>query len=291
MPELPEVETLRRALEPVLARQRINRVRAQTRSIISMPGDPVAGFSRARSSHAPTPVRTRLLLRGCTIERLERLGKQMAICTREGPAICVQLGMTGGLSVSATPRAHEHVVWTLGNGVRLAFSDARRFGLIGCHQSFEDLHRQRWMSLGPDALTITTRQLAGACSTSARPIKALLLDQSALAGVGNIYADESLFRAGIHPQAPAEHLSPGRIRKLAKAIREVLRAAIQAGGSSIRDFRTIEDTLGDYQARHSVYGRAGQPCLRCACVLQSLTLAQRTTVFCPNCQRPAIGAS
>lgn len=288
MPELAEVETLRRALAPMLIGRKVERVLVRTRSIIAAPADPLTGFCRTRARPRPRLLRRSMLLEGCTIRRLERLGKQLAIDTAEGPAVCIQLGMTGGLSVAATPRPHEHVIWLLEGGVRLAFSDARRFGLIGCHTSFEDLRERRWASLGPDALTIRSQHLARVCTGSRRPIKALLLDQNALAGVGNIYADESLFLAGIHPTNPANRLSRAQIRTLASAIRRVLRDAIRAGGSSIRDFRTIEDAPGRYQSRHRVYGRTGQPCVWCGSTLESRMIAQRRTVFCRTCQRPTI---
>ncbi|GAB4386494.1 MAG: bifunctional DNA-formamidopyrimidine glycosylase/DNA-(apurinic or apyrimidinic site) lyase [Phycisphaerales bacterium] len=290
MPELAEVETLRRALAPVLIGRKVERVVVRTRSIVAAPGDPLAGFSRTRTRVRPRPLRRAMLLEGCAIRRLERHGKQLAVDTGDGPAICVQLGMTGGLSIAEASRPHEHVIWLLEGGVRLAFSDARRFGLIGCHTSFEDLRERRWASLGPDALTIRAEQLARACAGSGRPIKALLLDQSALAGVGNIYADESLFLAGINPTIPADRLSPERLRTLAGAIRRVLRDAIRAGGSSIRDFRTIDEAPGRYQSLHRVYARAGQPCVRCGSTLESRMIAQRRTVFCRTCQRPTIEA-
>lgn len=284
MPELPEVETIRRALQPAIVGRTVRRVTVRTRSVVAMPGDPLAGITRARQELPFAPLKKRLLLQGCTFDRLERRGKQLAIISAQGPAICVQLGMTGGLSLTDHARPHEHVVWTLDDGSRLAFSDARRFGIVGAHPGFDDLQEARWSMLGPDALTLRTPDLARACKNSRRAIKALLLDQQALAGVGNIYADEVLFDSGIHPLTPAGGLSRRRIIQLAGSIRRVLRAAIRSGGSSIRDFRSALDAKGDYQTRHQVYARDGKPCPRCGSVLERTTIAQRGTVFCPRCQ-------
>lgn len=284
MPELPEVETIRLALQPAIVRRTVSRVEVRTRSVIAMPGDPPAGITRARQQTTKVRLRRRLLLEACIIDRLERRGKQLAIISEEGPAICVQLGMTGGLSLTDRPRPHEHVVWTLDDGSRLAFSDARRFGLLGAHPNFDDLVQTRWSTLGPDALSIRSADLARACHETRRAIKSLLLNQRALAGVGNIYADEALFQGGIHPLTPANSLSRPRLTRLAGSIRRVLRAAIQSGGSSIRDFRSASGAEGNYQTRHLVYGRHGKPCPRCGHTLVRASIAQRSTVFCPCCQ-------
>lgn len=284
MPELPEVESLRLALEPHLVGRRVELVRVRTRSVVAMPADPVAGFARSRRDATPARLELRLLLQGCTITRLARRGKQLAIVSAEGPALGVQLGMTGGLSRAHKPQPHTHVVWTLDDGSRLAFVDPRRFGLVAAHESFQSLQDARWASLGPDALTVTPRQLRHACEGSQRSIKALLLDQQALAGVGNIYADESLFTSRIHPATLAADLDDAAIRALARSIRQTLRAAIDAGGSTIRDYRSPAGSPGGFQHRHQVYARAGKPCLRCGTPLARTVLAQRSTVFCPVCQ-------
>ncbi len=288
MPELPEVESIRLALLPTVAGRIVRRVDVRTRSVIAMPGDPPAGITRSRCRAPPARLQRRLLLQGCTIERIERRGKQLGIVSTEGPALCVQLGMTGGLSLTDLPRPHEHIVWTLDDGSRLAFSDPRRFGLIGAHADVDDLMAVRWSTLGPDALRLRAADLARACDGSHRAIKALLLDQRALAGVGNIYADESLFDSGVHPCTPAAILPPESIARLALSIRRVLRAAVRSGGSSIRDFRSVHGHAGDYQMRHRVYARAGRPCPRCGTTLERIVVAQRGTVFCPTCQA-AIG--
>lgn len=284
MPELPEVETLRLALQSAIIGRTVCRVDVRTRSVIAMPGDPPAGITRSRTNAAPARLQRRLLLQGCTIDRLDRRGKQLAIISAQGPALNVQLGMTGGLSLTDQPRLHAHVVWALDDGSRLTFSDPRRFGLIGAHADFHDLQHARWSTLGPDALSLRAPDLTRACDGSCRAIKALLLDQHALAGVGNIYADEALFDAGIHPATSANCLARPHVKHLASSVRRVLREAIRSGGSSIRDFRSAFDALGGYQSRHRVYGRAGKPCPVCGCTLGRIVVAQRGTVLCPRCQ-------
>jgi formamidopyrimidine-DNA glycosylase len=168
--------------------------------------------------------------------------------------------------------------------MRLVFRDARRFGGVWTCGSIEDLRARRWGSLGPDALTIDDTVLAERVRGIRRAIKAVVLDQSVVAGVGNIYADESLFGAGIHPQEIAGDLREAAIARLGAQIRGVLGAAVEAGGSTIRDFAGPDGASGSYQERHAVYGRAGEPCVRCGETLMGITVAQRTTTFCPRCQ-------
>ncbi|MCL4221424.1 MAG: bifunctional DNA-formamidopyrimidine glycosylase/DNA-(apurinic or apyrimidinic site) lyase [Phycisphaerales bacterium] len=288
MPELPEVETLRLSLQSAILGRTVCCVDVRTRSVVAMPGDPPAGIVRSRRDRRPVRLQPRLLLQDCAIQRFERRGKQLAIISADGPALNVQLGMTGGLSLTSQPRRHTHVVWTLDDGTRLTFSDPRRFGLLGAHPDFEDLQHTRWRSLGPDALSLRAPDLIRACRGARRAIKTLLLDQKTLAGIGNIYADEALFDAGIHPLAPANSLSRPHLARLTSSIRRVLRQAIRSGGSSIRDFRSPLDTPGGYQSHHRVYGRSGLPCPRCGHTLVRTFIAQRGTVFCPHCQPAAL---
>lgn len=264
MPELPEVECLRRSLEPGLVGRTIRRVIIRRRDIVSPAG--AAG-----------------LLTGGTIETLRRHGKQLAVIDHRGRAVIVQLGMTGGLNLSDAVRhpPHTHVVWVLDSGARLRFVDARRFGRVR-HEP--EGPQGRWAGLGPDALSIRADVLRRALDGSGRPIKAALLDQRVLAGVGNIYADESLHAARIHPARAAGGLTRAEIRVLARKIRVILGRAIDLGGSTIRDYRDGAGQSGAFQGRHRVYGRTGKPCTRCGGVLESGRVAQRTTVWCPVCQ-------
>ena len=288
MPELPEVEHLRRSLEPVLLGRTIVKARLHRRDIAVMPTDPQGGFSRSSGDVRPARITRRDLLLDATIGRLERKGKQLAILATDGRVVCVHLGMTGGLlhlpsaSRNRTPD-HIHATWWLGDGSRLLFRDPRRFGGLWLYPARRGLD-ERWEILGPDALHITTRQLSNVLQSRRAPIKAALLDQRVLAGVGNIYADESLFRARIRPGRPSHSLCASEIRRLASAIRAILRQAISAGGSSIRDYRDAQGRQGLQQRRHAVYSRGGKPCVRCGNPLFQEVIAQRTTVSCAHCQ-------
>lgn len=288
MPELPEVESVRRALDSRLVGRRVEAARLLRRDMLVCPGDPPGGFSRSGQAPPNTRVPSRLLLRGQVIASTERHGKQLALVGASGGVLLVHLGMSGQLLLTDKPvSAHDHVHahWKLDQGERLLFRDPRRFGGLWSFPSLAALHAARWDALGPDALTLRGADLARALAGTRRPIKAALLDQRAVAGVGNIYADEALFASGIDPARPANSLSPDQARDLAREIRRVLRQAIHAGGSSLRDYRTLEGARGSFQSRHRVYARGGLPCRRCGARLESLTIAQRTTVRCPSCQR------
>ncbi|USO00044.1 MAG: bifunctional DNA-formamidopyrimidine glycosylase/DNA-(apurinic or apyrimidinic site) lyase [Phycisphaeraceae bacterium] len=283
MPELPEAETLRRSLEPALLGRTVERVTVRRRDVIVAPGDPAGGFSRQRADTKPVRFPRELLLAHGRIESLTRHGKQLAITDHRGHAVIVHLGMTGSVTCAASPKhpPHTHVTWQLDDGSTLRFADARRFGLL---RLAPDGPAEHWARLGPDALTIRAAALHGQLTDTLRPIKAAMLDQHVLAGVGNIYADEALHAAAIHPARIAASLHCDEARALARAVRRVLSAAISQGGSTIRDYRDGSGRPGSFQSRHRVYGRAGLPCLACGSALERCLLAQRTTVFCPNCQ-------
>lgn len=274
VPELPEVETVRRGLEhAALGRRVLSATLHRTDVCRTQSGRPASAAD---------------LLAGDRIATLERRGKQLAIIGRSGRVIVVHLGMSGqliALGRGEPPRraTHIHAEWSLGNGTRVIFRDPRRFGGIWTLTSREAL-AERWEDLGPDALTITGPALHDVAGRSSRAIKSVLLDQRALAGVGNIYADEALFRAGISPRRLARRLSPKDWSRLAAAIRETLRDAVKARGSTLRDYVGARGESGEAQLRHRVYGRGGQPCLTCDKPLRTLTLSQRTTVYCRTCQ-------
>lgn len=275
MPELPEVETIRRSLEPTLLASRVLRVEVLREDVIVAPGD---------SRPAPASLAHALLARA-EVECLSRLGKRLAIFGKDGRAIEIQLGMSGQLLLRRDPETlpHTHVVWTLSDRSRLIFRDPRRFGGIRLHPSIDHVI-ESWQPLGHDALTIRGHHLRRAAGNSRRTLKAVLLDQRVLAGVGNIYADESLFRARLHPAALACDLDARAWTRLARAIRAVLARAIEQRGSTLRDYRDAGGAPGQAQIAHRVYARGGLACLRCSMTLQSQTLAQRTTTWCPRCQ-------
>jgi formamidopyrimidine-DNA glycosylase len=221
---------------------------------------------------------------------LHRHGKQLVIETDRGPCLLVHLGMSGSLRALANPddsETHVHAQWLL-QGSRGAFQlrhrDPRRFGWLESHGSMRSVQENAWCSLGPDALDVRADALAAMLRTTKRPLKALLLDQSRIAGLGNIYVDEVLFQAGLHPACRAHRVGPGMADRLATIIREVLQEAVRLGGSTIRDHRTAEGGWGSFQKFHGVYGRAGLPCLSCGLALCAGSVAQRTTVFCKRCQ-------
>ncbi|MBL8876089.1 MAG: bifunctional DNA-formamidopyrimidine glycosylase/DNA-(apurinic or apyrimidinic site) lyase [Phycisphaerae bacterium] len=285
MPELPEVERTRLSLAPLIGRT-ITTVTLRRADICD-------SFNALGTPHKSAP---RDLLAGAKISSLTRKGKQLAIHASDGRTLCIQLGMSGTvrlLQPSTQDKgtqdsfpAHTHAVWFVDNYSQLLFIDPRRFGGLSTYPTESALHQHRWSALGPDALTITARDLAHACEHSHRPIKSLLLDQSALAGVGNIYADESLFRAHIHPAAHASTLTKPQLTSLARAIRFILARAIKAGGSTLRNYADSAGTAGNAQSLHAVYARANLPCTNCSHPLRGTRLAQRATVFCPACQPP-----
>ncbi len=310
MPELPEVETVRRGIEPILLGQTIERVQIRRPDIV-----------RLSPNQTPTPSRpsqrqrAAALLAGKTVQSLERLGKQLLIVADSGQCVCVHLGMSGSLrspphispgkpkSATGTGRSskpshrtnlsrssrshlspHTHIVWHLTNGHRVMFTDPRRFGGIWTYPDHATLIANRWSKLGPDALVATPAQIRPKLQRTTRPIKAVLLDQSVVAGLGNIYVDETLFTARIHPLTPANLLSSLQIRKMVTAWHHILAQAIKAGGSTLRDYVNATGDPGWFQIQHQVYSRAGQPCVRCKRPLDKLTVAARTTVCCTKCQ-------
>lgn len=290
MPELPEVESIRRSLEPRLLGRAVRSATLHRRDVLVLPGDPFGGFARQRGAARHTrPRRARGvdLLADADITALHRHGKQLALMASTGHVLVVQLGMSGQLFHRAAGErvpdtTHIHATWRFDDG-RLIFRDPRRFGGLRALPTTHDL-QQLWSTLGPDALTINPDALSASLADAARPLKAALLDQSLIAGVGNIYADEALHLARLSPTRSAAQLSASDTTRLATAIRQVIAHAIEAGGSTLRDYVDANGDPGTYQLSHAVYGRGGQPCTRCGKTLRSTILAQRTTVWCPHCQ-------
>lgn len=283
MPELPEIEHLKRSLEPVLVGARVRQVRLLRRDVAhSVTCD---GSSRR--------TRRRDLLLGDIIESLTRHGKELTINSGAGPLVCVHLGMSGQLWYQPSRLHlqrcdHVHCIWwidSLTTSGRLVFRDPRRFGGLWTFPSTKALHATRWSRLGPDALPIGAQTLRRRLCQTHRPIKAALLDQHIVAGIGNIYADEILFAAQIHPLSISSSISTTAYHTLAHTIHSILRHAIAAGGSTTQDYIDGHGRPGNFAEYHQVYGRPLQPCLRCGRQLQSIKVIQRTTIFCPQCQR------
>ncbi len=284
MPELPEVETVRRSLVPQVVGRTVRSVALHRRDVV-----------HGRATRAA-------LLRGCRIHEILRHGKQLALlgssrsgARREG-CVCVHLGMSGSLRFvqpsgggsrplrTAGSSPHTHVVWVLDDASELRFADPRRFGGIWTFSSDRGLYRRRWQLLGADAMTITPSQLLTRLNCSHRPLKAALLDQNVVAGLGNIYVDELLFRSGLNPLIRSSDLDAAQIRDMVRRMRRLLSRATRLGGSTLRDHADSSGRPGRFQAVHCVYGRGGQPCPRCARALCSTRIAGRMTVYCGSCQ-------
>ena len=267
MPELPEVETVRRTLAPV--------VEGRTIAAVS--------FAWPRTS-AGDPRATEERLTGQRIVRLERHGKYLLFRLRRsgrGSLLVVHLRMTGSLVVNGACGEHTRARMVLDDGTAVVFQDVRKFG----RWQWAERLPARLAALGPDPLAIGPDEFAARLRARRARLKALLLDQEFLRGLGNIYADEALFRAGLHPLRSAAAVGPRKARDLHGAIQAVLHDAIDAGGTSIRDYRDSRGAPGAFQRQIRIYGRAGAPCVTCGTLVRRVLVAQRSTHFCPRCQR------
>ena len=273
MPELPEVETVVRTLRPRLLGATISAVWTSDKGLrLARPVDR-AGLAR--------------LSVAARIAGVRRKGKYILIDLAQGQAgILIHLGMSGRLRLQAAsePRApHTHVVWSLGGGGELRFVDPRRFGWVAASRDVDALPEVA--GLGPDALAeLDVLRLRALLAASRAPLKSFLLDQKRIAGLGNIYVCEALFRARLHPRTPARRAG-GRAAALLRGIRAALRLALRNRGTSLRDFVDAEGLKGDNAAALLVYGRAGQPCHVCGTPVRRSLDAGRSTFYCPRCQR------
>jgi formamidopyrimidine-DNA glycosylase len=268
VPELPEVETIRAQLAPRLEGRALARVEIL---------DP-----RLTRPHDLFEVVEEL--EGDRIVAVERRGKYLVLRLESGLALLVHLRMTGGFGFE--PATHERAVLELDDGTRVTYRDVRRFGtwLV-----LEDADLVPYLSLknGPEPLgpRFTAGWLAERLARRRAPLKAVLLDQRIVAGLGNIYADEALWRARLSPLRPAEGLSSEEARRLHRAIRAALRTGIERQGSTLRDYATPEGSAGAMQDEFRVYGREGEPCRRCGTPIAKTRVGGRGTWFCPRCQR------
>ncbi|KQU55940.1 formamidopyrimidine-DNA glycosylase [Sphingomonas sp. Leaf339] len=270
MPELPEVETTVRGLTPVLGNQRLTLVeprRADLRKAI--------------------PVDLRQRMQGATVTSLGRRAKYGLIDTDRGDTMIFHLGMSGRWRVDPGELiAHDHLVIETAAGRRLALNDPRRFGFLDLVPTDALATYPPFMAMGPEPLgaDLTAEYLLGALAGRAAPIKAMLLDQRIVAGLGNIYVCEALHIARIAPSRAAGRIALYRLERLVDAIRTVLLSAIEAGGSTLRDFAAPDGELGYFSKQFLVYGREGQPCA-CGGVVKRRVEAGRSTFWCPRCQR------
>jgi formamidopyrimidine-DNA glycosylase len=282
MPELPEVETVRRGLSPVMTGKRLERVE-QRRADLRFPFP--EGFVQR--------------LTGARVLSVDRRAKYLLLPLDRGDTLVCHLGMSGRFeidhhrpgvfeqTVGDDPK-HEHVVFVTEEGVRIAFFDPRRFGYMGLIPT-EAVAQHPWFAgLGPEPLSedFDGPILSAAIKGKRQNIKVTLLDQRLVAGVGNIYACEALFAASISPEKPAGDLKPAQTKRLAAAVKSVLLEAIEAGGSTLRDFAQTDGQLGYFQHRFKVYGREGEPCLGdCKGKVARIVQAGRSTFYCPACQK------
>lgn len=271
MPELPEVETIRQDLLP----------RVVGRSLVGVSVSPDA----PRLVRWPSPAEFCRALPGLRIEDIFRRGKYLLFHLSDGRYLIVHLRMTGALlhrPRGAPADAHLRAVFSLDDGSELRYTDLRKLGTMWLVEDPEPVVGE----LGPDALNgLTTDMLRSLIESRSAPIKVVLMDQSALAGLGNVYSEEALFVAGVHPQRPARSLTDEEVARLRKAIGEVLLEAMGHRGSSFRDYVDAEGREGQHQWHVKVYRRTGEPCYNCGALIERIKLGGRSTHFCPRCQR------
>jgi formamidopyrimidine-DNA glycosylase len=264
VPELPEVETVARSIAPLVGRR-----------IVS------AEFRGLRVLRGGDPEEMSASLQGRRIAAVQRYGKFIVVSLRGGGYLMIHLGMTGKLRLGGPTGKHTHAILTFDRGGVLLYDDSRQFGRLQYSAEFPSRIRK----LGPEPLEVAFEVFADSLRRRKTRIKALLLNQDFLRGIGNIYADEALFRAGIHPLAVASRIRGERARRLHQAITEVLTEAIAAGGSSISDYVDAQGRKGFFQLSHRVYQRTGEACVACGTPIRRVLVAQRSSHFCPRCQK------
>ena len=273
MPELPEVETVMRGLAPVWQGQRFARVVANRPDL-----------------RRPLPEALGQRLTGATVVALGRRAKYGLVDTDRGDTLIIHLGMSGRMRVDPDGLwKHDHVVFETGNGRVVAFNDARRFGSLDLVPTADVASHPLIAGIGPEPLgpDFGLPLLKAIFADRLAPAKAILLDQRLIAGLGNIYVCEALFRAGIHPETPGHRVTAAQLARLAPAIPAVLIEAIAAGGSTLRDHAAPDGTLGYFQKEFAVYGREGEDCTVCGTAIARIVQSGRSSFFCPSCQPQA----
>ncbi|MFZ5963517.1 bifunctional DNA-formamidopyrimidine glycosylase/DNA-(apurinic or apyrimidinic site) lyase [Thalassococcus sp. BH17M4-6] len=283
MPELPEVETVRRGLAPVMEGQVIARAEVNRPDL-----------------RWPFPDNMAARLTGARVVRLRRRSKYILADLDRGETLLIHLGMSGRMLISGdplgrfvhdhpAPEKHDHVVFHMRNGARITFNDARRFGAMDLMRTNTADAHPLLAAIGPEPLgnAFSESHLVAALRGRNMPIKSALLDQKIVAGLGNIYVCETLYRGRVHPARKAGRIAAGRIAGLVPIIRQVLTEAIEAGGSSLRDFRQADGELGYFQHTFDVYGREGGACRRdgCSGTVRRIVQSGRSSFYCAACQR------
>lgn len=271
MPELPEVETTRRGIEPHVRGVEVSEVIVRRRDL----RQPVSNDLSA--------------IEGRRVTGVGRRSKYLLLSIDDGSTVLMHLGMSGSLRVISPGddwKKHDHVGISLKNGKQLRFHDPRRFGLV-LRLTGDPMAHRLLKDLGPEPLgdDFTAAHLVAACANRKAAIKLVIMDAKVVVGVGNIYASEALFRAGILPRTPAKRVSKPRLAKLVAAIRAVLTDSIEEGGTTLRDFLNSDGEPGYFKQRLFVYDRKGEPCRVCGTAIRQAVIGQRSTYWCPKCQK------
>jgi len=319
MPELPEVETIVRSLRPCILGRKISNIKVFLPKIIRWPGNETHAHEEPSAEHHEGLAAEYEELIGKTLINIYRLGKNIILQFSQGQYARIHLKMTGQLLVNLPGdplKKHTHVIFSLDRGkspdggkslyggqsldrgqsldggkspdgekLELRYRDIRQFGYIQIMTEQELAALIEGNSIGPDPLKISFPCFLARLRSKKGKLKAVLLDQAFLAGLGNIYVDETLYQAGIHPESSPLRLSDEKILSLHQKMQSILLSAIQHKGSSIRDYVESSGEQGHYQDLHQVYGRAGHPCLRCGTGIEKIRVAGRGTYICPRCQR------
>lgn len=299
MPELPEVENLRRGLEQNIVGQKVLRVEVRKPKLVSGKGNiRIASNKKAREFEQR--------LKGENFSQVERRAKNLIFRFGSGKVVLVHLKMSGQfvykpkksgkkiigghpieLSEKQIPNKHTHVIFELSKGT-LYYNDTRMFGYLLYYPNVETFEKENHfalLGLEPFDKKFTPEYLYEALKEKKGKIKSVLMDQKIVTGLGNIYADESLFEARIHPERAASAISSGQADRLYGAILRIMRRAIEVGGSSVATYRLLDESIGNYAREHKVYGKEGKKCFRCKHPLSKILIQSRTTIFCPNCQK------
>jgi len=274
MPELPEVETVCRGLALHLPGKKIMQV-----------------ILRRKDLRLPLPLHMEKILKGRVVQHISRRAKYILLHLDGGHVLIVHLGMSGAMVLKERPpetyRTHDHVALIFKDGTTAIFHDPRRFGLMLLATEKTLPSHKLFSHLGPEPLDKSwgVTQLCAILQSSKAPVKSVIMDQQKLVGVGNIYACEALFLAGVHPTRPANIVTKNEATKLAKAIKQVLNAAIESGGSTLRDYVRSSGDAGYFQHHFKVYGRQKLPCLICKKTILVIRQSGRSTFFCAHCQK------
>ncbi len=271
MPELPEVQTIVDALKKSIVGKKIKSINIDSSRV----------FSQNKAS-------LKKGLKGRKIISIKRRGKFIIIEMSRNRSLLIHLGMTGGIFFSTEnqlPEKHDHLIIKFTDRTQITYHDPRKFGKVKSVSSLEIDKNPEIAKLGPEPLKISENEFVNLLKKRKGRIKTTLLNQKVLAGLGNIYSDEALFDARIYPLTKADRLKEKMLSKLHLSIQKILKKAIRAGGSSVDDYLNIDGEKGFFQFHHKVYGREGKPCKRCKAKIKRIRISQRSSFFCPSCQK------